>query len=297
MVDQALHDGDEAGVGCRDLVAFQHVEGRLGIEITHGEVGASHVENREHGKHRGDVKHRQRRPETVFVRQPVAVPAEGDGIADLGLVRDQASLRIRRGAGRIEHQSHVAHPHAESRAVHARFVHRLRRRVEFSLRHESGRSRLPDHHHIAQLRGPGNPQVPGVGLRLEVRERRMQPIDEADLLGDGIGGDQSHDVAVLQHIAELRGAITRIDRDDDCAAQGGREEDLDEIRARMHQYAHRVPRLDAHRLQAPRSQQGTRGKLCIAVLGIGKDEGEGVGEAVGGREQEIAHRGHRNPQA
>jgi hypothetical protein len=118
MIDETLHDGDEAGIGGRHLMAFEHVERHARVEIAHRQVGAADIENGEHRQHRGDVEHGQRRPEAIFVGEAVAMASERDGVADLRLMGDEAALGIRGGPGGVEHEAHIAYTDAEARDVH-----------------------------------------------------------------------------------------------------------------------------------------------------------------------------------
>ena len=103
VVDQTLHDGDEARIGGRDLVLLEHAQRHTRIEIAHREISAADIKDGEHRQHGGDVEHRQGRPQRVRFGEPVAVAPQRDRVADLRFMRDQAAFRVGGRAGGVEH--------------------------------------------------------------------------------------------------------------------------------------------------------------------------------------------------
>jgi hypothetical protein len=288
VIHEPLHDRDEARIQGRDFVFLEHPERDARVEVPHREIGAADVEDREHRQHGGDVEHRQRRPHAVALREPVAMPPERDAVADHRLVRDQATLRIGRGARRVEHQPDVAHPHAQARTMHVHLVARPGGGVEVGLGQVTLCPGPAQQHDVAQLGRTRHLERARVAAALELLEGAVQALDEIDGIGDRVRRDDGDQVAVLDDVGKFARLVARVDRHDHAAAERDREERLDEFRAGVHQHADVVAWPYAERLQRARAAQRAIGQLPVGERAIGEHERQRVRVPIGRREQQVA---------
>ena len=93
MVDQVLHDGDEAGIGVGRALILQHRQCNAGIEIGDGQIGATRVDRGGQRQDAGYVEDRQRRPDPI-ARATVISPCEAASVSDHAAMGQQAALGI-----------------------------------------------------------------------------------------------------------------------------------------------------------------------------------------------------------
>jgi hypothetical protein len=124
----------------------------------------------------------------------------------------------------------------------------------------------------------------------------MQTLDEIDVLGDGVGGHDRHEIAVLDHVGQFVMPVARVHRHDHGPAQRRGEEHLDELGTGVHQDADVVPRPYAERAQAAGARECARGQFAVREALLGEDQCEAVRMPVGSRQQQIADGRDLDPQ-
>ena len=291
VIDQILHDRDEARICGRHAILLQHRKRGARLEVFHRRVGTADVEDRAQRQDRGDVENRQRRPEYVVVGQRIAMPSQRDRIAHDGLVRDQCAFRIRGGARRIEHDRGIAELHAQARFMHTRIRAEPRQRGEFRRRQEPGRCAIAEQNQTAQLRRGIDVQPTGIRLTLEPRQRLGQPLDEVHVIGDLARRDHGDQVTVGDRVGEFAVLVARVQRDGHGAAQRNREQEFDELGAGRQQQADVITRLHAERLERARPGEGPVRQLPVRQTLVRQDQRRRIGVAIGGNQQQITEGG------
>ena len=138
---------------------------------------------------------------------------------------------------------------------------------------------------------PASLSARGLAVARQVLERAVEPLDEVDRVGHGVGRHQGDEVAVLDDVGQFVRLVTRIDRHDHAAAEGDGEERLDELGAGVHQHADVVARADAQGLQRAGTPQRVVGQLAVGQRAVGEHQRQGVGTPVGRRQQQVADGG------
>ena len=95
---------------------------------------------------------------------------------------------------------------------------------------------------------------------------------------------------MLDHVAQLRALVPRVERHDHGARERDAEEGLDELDAVVHQDADMLARLDAERVKATRDVASTGEDLRVRRAPIRHHEREPIGVRLGGAQQEVGQR-------
>ena len=262
-----LVGGEELG----DPLVLERGQRPLGVEAVVGEERGAARERPEQAAEAGDVKQRQRGVVTI-VGAGVPDAGDADPATDERLVGDHRAARLRGRPRRVQDQGEIAQRDALSSVAQRCLVDGVAERVERRAVDHARWATLAHHHDRAQAWVARQRQRLRICCLRQAGQGRVAQLGEVDVIVGDVVGDQRDDVGVLDDRVELRGAVSRVDRDHGGAEQRGAEDRRDQVRMVGHQHPDVLPRADAQTGQRPRDRPAARCQFVVGQAQVGEHD-------------------------